>query len=105
MHCRWSRSDNLHPACAAPLVFALLGTAAVGGADSAALSGFFSLGLFGLTLSLPLVCAVFAPAGRRLIDKLGALAARIPFWTGVVFVLLGLWSIYFGLFVSPEDWA
>ncbi len=92
------------PACAAPLIFALLGSTVVGaGADVA--RGFFTLALFGLALSLPLLLALSWEPARRLLDRFAALSARVPFWTGVVFVALGLWSIYFGLFVSLEDWA
>ncbi len=94
------------PACAAPLIFALFGTAAAtSNAGTPVARGFFSLALFGLALSLPLVFAVgFAPA-RRLLDRLAGLSLRIPFWTGVVLIGLGLWSISFGLFISLEDWA
>src|SRR3546814_13794527 len=58
------------PACAAPLIFALFGTAAAGGAAGRPIAaGFVSLGLFGLALSLPLVlAAAFAPA-RRALDR------------------------------------
>lgn len=92
------------PACAAPLVFALLGAAAVGTGANAG-KGFVTLALFGLALSLPLVAAlVWAPA-RRLLDRFASLSARVPLWTGIVFVALGLWSIYFGLFVRLEDWV
>lgn len=93
------------PACAAPLIFALFGTAAAGGAAGRPIAaGFVSLALFGLTLSLPLVlAATFAPAHRAL-DWLAGLSRRIPFWTGVVLIVLGLWSIGFGLFVNLEDW-
>ena len=92
------------PACAAPLILALLGAAAAGGASGATLvSGFVSLALFGLALSLPLVLAVsFAPA-RRSLDWLAALSRRLPFWTGILFVALGAWSVWFGLFVSIEQ--
>ena len=91
------------PACAAPLILALLGAAAAGGVGGATLvSGFVSLALFGLALSLPLVLAVlFAPA-RRGLDWLAALSRRLPFWTGLLFVALGTWSVWFGLFVSIE---
>lgn len=89
------------PACAAPLILALLALAAAGGASAADLgAGFVSLGLFGLALSLPLVLAVFFAPVRSLIDRLAALSRRIPRWTGALFILLGLWSIWFGLFVS-----
>lgn len=89
------------PACAAPLLLALLAAAAAGGAGGATLvQGFASLALFGFALSLPLVAAVlFAPA-RRALDWIAALSRRIPFWTGVLFIALGLFSIWFGLFVT-----
>lgn len=86
------------PACAAPLIFALLGMAAVGGGTLAA--GFVSLGLFGLALSLPLVLAVLFEPARQALDWLAGLAKRVPFWTGLLLVVLGLWSIGFGLFVD-----
>ncbi len=94
------------PACAAPLIFVLFGTAAAGGSAGGTLaSGFISLALFGLALSLPLVLAVlFAPAQRAL-DWVAGLSVRIPFWAGLVLILLGLWSMWFGLFVNPEDWV
>lgn len=90
------------PACAAPLIFALLGTAAASGAAGGAIfNGFISLGIFGLALSLPLVVAVLFPPARRGLDWLAGLSRRLPFWTGLVLMALGLWSIGFGLFVSP----
>ncbi len=94
------------PACAAPLIFALFGTAAAGGAAGRPIAtGFVSLALFGLALSLPLVlAAAFAPA-RHALDWLAGLSRRIPFWTGVVLIVLGLWSIGFGLFVNLEEWT
>lgn len=91
------------PACAAPLILALLALAAAGGASTAELGvGFVSLGLFGLALSLPLVLAVFIAPVRALLDRLAALSRRIPRWTGTLFIVLGLWSIWFGLFVSLQ---
>lgn len=90
------------PACAAPLLFALFGAAA---GAATVVKGFVALAIFGLALSLPLVVAVaFPPLGRRL-DRLAGLSRRMPFWTGLVFVALGLWSIWFGVFVKLEDWA
>lgn len=91
------------PACAAPLIFALLGMAAASGVSGATLAaGFISLGLFGFALSLPLVVAVlFAPA-RRALDRLAGLSERLPFWTGVLLITLGLWSIGFGVFVDVK---
>lgn len=67
------------PACAAPLLFALLGAAVAGGSGDAAIaSGFASLALFGLTLSLPLVIAVFIPGANRLLDRFAGLSRRLP---------------------------
>lgn len=81
-------------ACAAPLlvpVFAAsLGTASVA-------QGFRVMAVFGLALWLPLVVVVFWGCARGWLDRLAALSSRIPLWTGVVFVILGLWSVYFGV--------
>ena len=89
------------PACAAPLIFALLGMAAAGGVAGGTLAaGFISLGLFGFALSLPLVLAVLFDPARRMLDRLAGLSQRLPFWTGLLLPVLGLWSIGFGLFVD-----
>lgn len=91
------------PACAAPLLFALLGAAAASGVSGATVAnGFISLALFGFALSLPLAAAVLIPAARRVLDWLAGLSRRIPFWTGIVLIGLGLWSVWFGLFVTPR---
>jgi cytochrome c-type biogenesis protein len=92
------------PACAAPLLFAILGSATVGGAAGLAQigKGFASLAIFGLALSLPLVLAILWGPARRTLDGLGALSTRAPFWIGLLLVALGIWSIYFGLFVTPR---
>ncbi|MDA3920736.1 MAG: hypothetical protein PF501_08670 [Salinisphaera sp.] len=83
------------PACAAPLLAVLLGSAA---AQAAAGDGLFygasALFVFGLALSSPLVLAVFTQRGRRLLNAIARLASRMPRWTGVVLVGLGLWSIW-----------
>ena len=86
------------PACAAPLIFALLGAVAASGASGLAFAaGFMSLALFGLALSMPLVLAVLFEPVRRLLDRVADLSRRVPFWTGVLLLLLGLWSIRFAL--------
>ncbi|MDN3563536.1 cytochrome c biogenesis protein CcdA [Paeniroseomonas aquatica] len=86
------------PACAGPLLVALLGAAAAGGASGAALaSGFVSLAFFGLALSLPLVLAVLFEPARRALDRLAGMSQRLPFWTGLLLVALGAWSIWLGL--------
>lgn len=87
------------PACAAPLIFALLGMAAASGIAGGTLAaGFLSLALFGLALSLPLVAAVIFRPARRGLDRLAGLSRRLPAWTGVLLIAIGLWSIGFALF-------
>lgn len=94
------------PACAAPLILALLGLAAAGGATTGTVAqGFLSLAVFGFALSLPLVAAVlFAPA-RRLLDWAAGLSGRAPVITGLILVALGLWSIGFAFVVNLEEWT
>ena len=89
------------PACAAPLIFALLGASAAGGVAGATLaSGFISLAVFGLALSLPLAAVVLYPPARRALDWLAGLSRRVPVWTGALLLALGLWSVWLGLFVD-----
>ena len=89
------------PACAGPLLLALLAASAAEGASGATVArGFVSLALFGFAMSLPLIAAVLFPPMRRFLDWLAALSRRSPFWTGLIFVVLGVWSIWFGLFVT-----
>ena len=89
------------PACAAPLIFALLGVAAAtGAAGGSALGGFVSLALFGLALSLPLILAVLFAPGRWAIDRVARYATQAPLWTGLVLIALGLWSTGFALFAT-----
>jgi cytochrome c-type biogenesis protein len=89
------------PACAAPLLFVLFGMAAASGVAGGTLAiGFFWLALFGLALSLPLLLAVLFKPARRALDWVAGLSDRLPFWTGVLLIALGLWSIAFGLLVD-----
>ena len=88
------------PACAAPLLAALLGTAAAGAASGGTLAaGFVSLGVFGLALSLPLLVAVLFERARAWLERLARWGSAYPRWAGMVLVLLGAWSIRFGLVV------
>jgi hypothetical protein len=41
--------------------------------------------------------AIPPPVKGYLLDRIAGLSERLPLWTGDVFVLLGLWSISFGL--------
>lgn len=82
------------PACAAPLLAALF-AASLGAATVA--RGFWTMAVFGLALSLPLVAVVASEGSRAALDRLAALAERVPRWTGLVFVALGAWSAYLSL--------
>lgn len=94
------------PACAAPFILALLGIAAAGGAAGSSLAtGFVSLALFGLALSLPIMVVALFPRTQAALDWLAGLSRRMPLWTGVVLIVLGLWSVWFGLFVSIAEQA
>lgn len=88
------------PACAAPLLLALLAASASGATAGGVAGGFLSLALFGFALSLPLVVAVLFKRAQGALDWLASLAGRIPRWTGLLLIALGLWSIWFGLFVE-----
>lgn len=90
------------PACAGPLLLALLAATASGTTGGSIALGFLSLALFGLALSLPLVAAVLFPRAQRGLDRLAALSRKLPRWTGVLMIALGLWSAWFGLFVIIE---
>lgn len=92
------------PACAAPLLFALLAGAATAGGATAA-TGFVALAVFGLFLSLPLVAVVLIPTGRGLLDRFAAWSGRFPLFAGLVLVVLGAWSIWFALFVAIDPGA
>jgi cytochrome c-type biogenesis protein len=64
--------------------------------------GFVALAVFGFALSLPLAIAIMWGGARRLLDRLGSLSARAPLLIGLLLVGLGVWSIYFGIFVTPR---
>lgn len=82
------------PACAAPLLAVLLGDAAArSAAGNGVVYGGVTLLVFGLALSAPLILAVYTGFGRRLLDAITRLTGRMPRWTGVVLIALGIWSI------------
>lgn len=90
------------PACAAPILFALIGAATLSGS---AVSGMLLMGTFAIALSLPLLPLTLWPG---LTTRLSGLAdwLRVRRWLlGTLFILLGLWSIWFGLYVDPADWS
>jgi cytochrome c-type biogenesis protein len=84
------------PACAGPLLVALLGAAAL--APVAEMwRGFIMLGLFGLALSLPIAVAAFSERGGALLDRIARYSSTAPKVIGLLFILLGAWSIRFAL--------
>lgn len=82
------------PACAAPLLAAVLG-ASLGAATVG--SGFLIMALFGLALSAPLLVLVVWGRARKWLDTLASWSQRLPLWTGLLFVGLGIWSISWAL--------
>jgi len=90
------------PACAAPILFGLLGLAATTGT---VLSGFIMMFLFGLFLSSPLALFAAIPGLGTWLGSLGEKTRRMSWLIGVVFAVLGLWSIWFGLYVDPANWS
>ncbi|WP_306258723.1 cytochrome c biogenesis CcdA family protein [Pararhizobium sp. IMCC21322] len=90
------------PACAAPIVFGLLGLAATAGTVT---TGFVMMFLFGLFLSSPLALFAAVPKLASWLETLGQKMKRMRWLIGVVFALLGLWSIWFGLYVDPINWS
>ena len=89
------------PACAAPLLFAVVGLTV--GSQTYAL-GFVTVGLFGFALSAPLMAMALVPAISRSIESLSAKSNRLHRVVGGLFVAVGFWSMWFGLYVNPADW-
>tara|TARA_R110002126_G_scaffold217419_2_gene363276 strand:+ start:3986 stop:4720 length:735 start_codon:yes stop_codon:yes gene_type:complete len=90
------------PACAAPILFGLLGLAATTGT---VMTGFVMMFLFGLFLSSPLALFAAVPKFSSWLETLGKKMKRMRWLIGGVFALLGLWSIWFGLYVDPANWS
>lgn len=89
------------PACAAPLLLAVAASAAR--TETYAL-GFVSMGLFGLALTAPLLLVAIVPRLARTLDTIRSAPSGLRRVMGGALVGLGLWSIWFGLFVDPTDW-
>jgi cytochrome c-type biogenesis protein len=90
------------PACAAPILFGLLGLAATTGTI---VTGFIMMFLFGLFLSLPLALFAAIPKLAKWLENLGNRMKQMRLLIGFIFVVLGLWSIWFGLYVDPANWT
>ena len=90
------------PACAAPLLFGLIGTATLSGSTT---TGFLMMAVFALALSLPLLPLAVVPGLVRPLDRLADWLRSRRWFLGVVFIVLGIWSVWFGLFVDPVNWS
>lgn len=90
------------PACAAPILFGLMAMAATAGTFVA---GFLMMAMFGLALSLPLAVFVFAPSLTKGLHTVAGHFRRRGWILGAIFLLLGVWSVWFGLYVDPADWS
>ncbi len=78
------------PACAVPLILALLGRSAASGAAW----GFASLFVFGLALSLPLVPLVLSEGAAKVLRRLTRLSGATPYVIGVVLILVAAYVLY-----------
>jgi len=90
------------PACAAPILFGLTGAATVSGSS---ITGFLMMAVFALALSFPLVLLAVVPSLTRLLDRFAAWLRPRRWLLGALFVVLGAWSFWYGLFVDPIDWS
>jgi len=90
------------PACAAPILFGLMGTATASGS---AATGFLMMTVFAAALSLPLLPLSAEPRLAGWLDRLAKWLRSRRWVFAAIFVALGLWSIWFGLFVDPADWS
>ena len=88
------------PACAAPLIIAV---AAAASSSDAVTIGFITMALFGLALSAPLLLLVAIPSlNERLSQLLHSGSRRLRVCIGAALIIVGLWSMWFGLFVDPR---
>ncbi len=90
------------PACAAPILFALIGVAASTGS---VLAGLSTMTVFALALSSPLIVIAVVPKLAAGLDTISAKLGQMHRLLGLIFIALGLWAIWFGLYVNPADWA
>lgn len=79
------------PACSLPLLVALIGLGALKGAWA----GFFTLFLFGLALSAPLLWIARAPKADEILRRLGRSAFKVPYLPGLVLIVVGIVSVLF----------
>jgi len=88
------------PACAAPLILAV---AAAASSSDAVTAGFITMALFGLALSAPLLLLVAIPSlYERFSQLFQSGSRRLRIGIGTVLIIVGLWSMWFGIFIDPR---
>lgn len=90
------------PACAAPVLFGLLGVAAIGQAMS---TGFTMMAVFGLFLSAPILILIVVPEWNHQLAALGHKIGKSRRLIGLLFVAVGIWAIWFAITASPSNWV
>jgi len=90
------------PACAAPILLGLLGMAATSGAVATA---FVMMFLFGFFLSVPLAVMLFLPGFSSLLQRAAHNFGKAQILIGLVFVGLGIWSIWIASVIGGGGWA
>ena len=63
------------------------------------------MAVFALALSFPLAVLAASPVASSLAAKLAGGTKMTRWVLAVVFVVLGIWSLWFGAFVDPADWT
>lgn len=77
------------PACSLPLLLALVGLGALKGAWI----GFFTLSLFGLALSAPLLWIARSQMAEAVLRRLGRAALQTPYLPGLALIVVGAVSV------------
>ena len=85
------------PACAIPLILALIGKTILLGK---LLEGFVSLFAFGIALSLPLMVISFFAKSNEIISRISEKGRQIPWLAGMVLIVVGLLTM-----LSSTWWA
>jgi cytochrome c-type biogenesis protein len=85
------------PACAIPLILALIGKSILLGN---LLEGFISLFAFGLALSMPILIISFFAKSNEIISKVSEKGRHFPWLAGVVLIVVGLLTL-----LSSSWWA
>ncbi len=78
------------PACAYPLMLALLGRSAASGAAW----GFAALFVFGLALSLPLVGLALSERTAKLLGRLSRIGGATPYIVGILLLAISAYVLY-----------